>query len=80
MWKSTQNSFYICSNFFLTNNDIINFRAIHECFYAYLWALKHAHLLGSTAEKVVVVGDSAGKAISASFFEYCDNKQSFKLQ
>ncbi|KAG7278778.1 hypothetical protein CRUP_019084 [Coryphaenoides rupestris] len=35
-------------------------RALEECFYAYCWALKHAHLLGSTAERVCLTGDSAG--------------------
>ncbi|CAL8292385.1 unnamed protein product [Merluccius merluccius] len=35
-------------------------RALEECFYAYCWALKHAHLLGSTAERVCLAGDSAG--------------------
>uniref|UniRef100_A0AAQ6AFN3 Hormone-sensitive lipase n=1 Tax=Amphiprion ocellaris TaxID=80972 RepID=A0AAQ6AFN3_AMPOC len=49
-------------------------RALEECFYAYCWALNHCHLLGSTAERVCLAGDSAGgnlcitvsmKAISA---------------
>ncbi|CAG0883655.1 unnamed protein product [Darwinula stevensoni] len=35
-------------------------RALEEVFYAYCWALRNAHLLGSTAERVVLVGDSAG--------------------
>ncbi|GAB1866183.1 Hormone-sensitive lipase [Camponotus japonicus] len=36
-------------------------RALEEVVYAYAWALKHAStLLGSTAEKVIFVGDSAG--------------------
>ncbi|XP_023200722.1 hormone-sensitive lipase-like isoform X2 [Xiphophorus maculatus] len=35
-------------------------RALEECFYAYCWALKHCHLLGSTAERVCLAGDSAG--------------------
>uniref|UniRef100_A0A9J7WY50 Hormone-sensitive lipase n=1 Tax=Cyprinus carpio carpio TaxID=630221 RepID=A0A9J7WY50_CYPCA len=35
-------------------------RALEECFYAYCWALKNCHLLGSTAERVCLVGDSAG--------------------
>uniref|UniRef100_A0A8C5FFH7 Hormone-sensitive lipase n=1 Tax=Gadus morhua TaxID=8049 RepID=A0A8C5FFH7_GADMO len=35
-------------------------RALEECFYAYCWALKNAHLLGSTAERVCLAGDSAG--------------------
>ncbi|EZA47677.1 hypothetical protein DMN91_012343 [Ooceraea biroi] len=36
-------------------------RALEEVLYAYAWALKHAStLLGSTAKKVILVGDSAG--------------------
>ncbi|CAL9690760.1 unnamed protein product [Knipowitschia caucasica] len=35
-------------------------RALEECFYAYCWALKNSHLLGSTAERVCLAGDSAG--------------------
>ena len=34
--------------------------AVNECFFVYCWALKNARALGSTAEKVVLVGDSAG--------------------
>jgi acetyl esterase/lipase len=34
--------------------------AVNECFFVYCWALKNARLLGSTAKKVVLVGDSAG--------------------
>ncbi|KAK3508375.1 hypothetical protein QTP70_025790, partial [Hemibagrus guttatus] len=35
-------------------------RALEECFYAYCWALKNCQLLGSTAERVCLAGDSAG--------------------
>lgn len=36
-------------------------RALEEVLYAYAWALKHANtLLGSTAKKVILAGDSAG--------------------
>ncbi|OXU23851.1 hypothetical protein TSAR_010329 [Trichomalopsis sarcophagae] len=36
-------------------------RALEEVLYAYVWALKHANsLLGSTAKKIIFVGDSAG--------------------
>ncbi|XP_061597569.1 hormone-sensitive lipase-like [Cololabis saira] len=35
-------------------------RALEECFYAYSWALNNCHLLGSTAERVCLAGDSAG--------------------
>lgn len=34
--------------------------AIDECLYAYLWALQNASRLGTLAERVVFVGDSAG--------------------
>jgi hypothetical protein len=35
-----------------------------RCFYAYCWALAHARMLGTTAERVVVCGDSAGGNLS----------------
>ncbi|XP_055606263.1 hormone-sensitive lipase [Uranotaenia lowii] len=35
-------------------------RALEEVFYAYCWALKNCELLGTTAEKVIFAGDSAG--------------------
>ncbi|XP_053718099.1 lipase, hormone-sensitive a isoform X1 [Synchiropus splendidus] len=35
-------------------------RALEECFYAYCWALSNCHMLGSTAERVCLAGDSAG--------------------
>lgn len=36
-------------------------RALEEVLYAYAWSLKHAStLLGSTAQKVLLIGDSAG--------------------
>ncbi|XP_057683870.1 lipase, hormone-sensitive a isoform X2 [Corythoichthys intestinalis] len=35
-------------------------RALEECFYAYCWALKNCHLLGSTADRICLAGDSAG--------------------
>uniref|UniRef100_A0A1Y1LC87 Hormone-sensitive lipase n=1 Tax=Photinus pyralis TaxID=7054 RepID=A0A1Y1LC87_PHOPY len=35
-------------------------RALEEVVFAYTWALQNAHLLGTTAERVVFVGDSAG--------------------
>jgi len=34
--------------------------AVDQCFYAYCWALQNANLLGSTAQTVICVGDSAG--------------------
>ncbi|XP_069497072.1 hormone-sensitive lipase isoform X3 [Ambystoma mexicanum] len=35
-------------------------RALEECFFAYCWAIKNCHLLGSTGERVCLAGDSAG--------------------
>ncbi|XP_065076519.1 hormone-sensitive lipase [Ochlerotatus camptorhynchus] len=35
-------------------------RALEEVFYAYCWALKNCELLGTTAEKIIFAGDSAG--------------------
>lgn len=35
-------------------------RAVEEILYAYVWALNNANLLGTTAEKIVFAGDSAG--------------------
>ncbi|XP_049649242.1 hormone-sensitive lipase [Accipiter gentilis] len=35
-------------------------RALEECFYAYCWALRNCRLLGSTAQRVCLAGDSAG--------------------
>lgn len=46
-------------------------RAVHEVFYAYVWCLKNAHLLGSTAERIVVVGDSAGGLLLSGVLLLC---------
>ncbi|KAK7105785.1 hypothetical protein V1264_017119 [Littorina saxatilis] len=35
-------------------------RALEECFYAYAWAVHNCHQLGSTGERIVLAGDSAG--------------------
>lgn len=35
-------------------------RALEEVFYAYCWALKNKSLLGTTCERIVFAGDSAG--------------------
>lgn len=35
-------------------------RPLEECLYAYAWAIKNCHSLGSTGEKICLVGDSAG--------------------
>lgn len=34
--------------------------AVHECLYAYVWALQNASRIGTLAERVVIAGDSAG--------------------
>ncbi|XP_037948822.1 hormone-sensitive lipase-like [Teleopsis dalmanni] len=39
-------------------------RALEEVFYAYCWMLKNAEHLGTTAERVVLAGDSAGANLS----------------
>jgi len=36
-------------------------QAVKEVYYAYLWALNNFDKLGTTGEKVVFSGDSAGK-------------------
>lgn len=35
-------------------------RAVHECVWAYAWALQNATSLGTSAERIVFAGDSAG--------------------
>eukprot|EP01135_Chromosphaera_perkinsii_P009737 Nk52_evm2s1869 gene=Nk52_evmTU2s1869 len=35
-------------------------RQVEECFYAYAWALTHCEEIGSSGEKICLVGDSAG--------------------
>ncbi|SPP73305.1 hormone-sensitive lipase [Drosophila guanche] len=39
-------------------------RALQEVFYAYCWLLKNAEHLGTTAERIVCAGDSAGANLS----------------
>ncbi|KAK3798516.1 hypothetical protein RRG08_063525 [Elysia crispata] len=41
-------------------------RALEECFYAYAWAVQNCEQLGSTGEKIIVVGDSAGGNLAVS--------------
>ncbi|KAJ8316190.1 hypothetical protein KUTeg_006204 [Tegillarca granosa] len=41
-------------------------RALEECFYAYCWALKNCHKLGSTGEMICLAGDSAGGNLMTS--------------
>ncbi|XP_029176354.1 hormone-sensitive lipase-like [Nylanderia fulva] len=38
-------------------------RSLEEALYSYVWALNHATILGSTAKRVILVGDSAGGAL-----------------
>jgi hormone-sensitive lipase len=54
--------------------------AFQECYFAYTWALANCHKLGTTAEKVIVIGDSAGgnlaaaitvMAINGTYHGYC---------
>lgn len=68
-------------------------RALEEVFHAYCWAVNNCHLLGTTAETIVLAGDSAGatlclgislKAIEANvrkpdgvFVAYCPTMISF---
>lgn len=46
-------------------------RALDEMVYAYCWALNNCHLLGSTAQRVVLVGDSAGANLNMSLALKC---------
>lgn len=41
-------------------------RAIEEIFYAYCWALENLSLLGTTGERIVFAGDSAGSNLITS--------------
>ncbi|BFZ14026.1 hypothetical protein BsWGS_17065 [Bradybaena similaris] len=41
-------------------------RALEECFYAFAWAVQNCGQLGSTGEKIVLVGDSAGGNLAIS--------------
>ncbi|CAH1728739.1 unnamed protein product [Chironomus riparius] len=41
-------------------------RAANEIFYAYCWALQNCELLGSTCERIVLCGDSAGANLCLS--------------
>lgn len=46
-------------------------RALEEVYYAYCWAIKNAKALGTTAEKIVVVGDSAGANLNMALTLKC---------
>lgn len=44
---------------------------MEEVYYAYCWAIKNAKLLGTTAEKIIVVGDSAGANLNMALTLKC---------
>lgn len=46
-------------------------RALNEIFYAYCWALNNCELLGSTCEKLILAGDSAGANLSLATLLKC---------
>ncbi|KAG5674630.1 hypothetical protein PVAND_004584 [Polypedilum vanderplanki] len=46
-------------------------RALEEIFYVYCWALKSGKLLGTTAEKILLVGDSAGANLNTAMMIKC---------
>ncbi|XP_067012042.2 hormone-sensitive lipase isoform X2 [Anabrus simplex] len=46
-------------------------RALEEVLYAYCWALNNAKILGSTASKVLLVGDSAGGNLNLGITMKC---------
>ncbi|XP_076257350.1 hormone-sensitive lipase isoform X1 [Rhynchophorus ferrugineus] len=46
-------------------------RATEEVFYAYCWALKNHEFLGSTGERIVMAGDSAGANLLFSVILKC---------
>lgn len=46
-------------------------RAIEEVFYSYCWMLKNASYLGTTAERVILAGDSAGANLCISLALKC---------
>ncbi|XP_014253719.1 hormone-sensitive lipase isoform X2 [Cimex lectularius] len=46
-------------------------RAVQEAFFAYCWMLQNLSLLGSTGERIVLAGDSAGANINFSLLQQC---------
>lgn len=46
-------------------------RALEEMFYAYCWALNNLDLLGTTGERVIFAGDSAGANLSLACLLKC---------
>lgn len=49
-------------------------RALEEVFYAYCWAIKNCNLLGTTAQRIIVVGDSAGANLNLALTLKCIEK------
>lgn len=45
--------------------------SIEDVYYAYCWMLKHPEKFGTTAEKIIVAGDSAGAVLSANLITKC---------
>jgi hormone-sensitive lipase len=46
-------------------------RALEEIFYTYCWTLQNANFLGSTAEKIIIMGDSAGANLATCCVTKC---------
>lgn len=46
-------------------------RALNEIFYAYCWAINNCELLGTTAERVILAGDSAGANLCLALLLKC---------
>ncbi|KAG8224241.1 hypothetical protein J437_LFUL001620 [Ladona fulva] len=46
-------------------------RALEEVLYAYCWALHNASILGTTAERIILVGDSAGANLNLGVTMKC---------
>lgn len=43
-------------------------QAVNEVYYAYVWALNNLEKLGSTGEKIIFCGDSAGFQMFLIYF------------
>lgn len=50
-------------------------RALNEIFFAYCWALNNCELLGSTCEKIILAGDSAGANLCLATLLKCIDKK-----
>ncbi|KAL1138731.1 hypothetical protein AAG570_008793 [Ranatra chinensis] len=46
-------------------------RALEEVFFAYCWTISNAHILGSTAERIILAGDSAGANLNIGLTMKC---------